>query len=120
MPHLGSICPISAGCPRSLCSLTTSSNTFLHRRVSQIKNRKSTQHRLTETPTFHFLRRDPKDGQYLDYNINIYVRHSRSRCNASVNLKPLEKSFNAIKEVEELVSAGADIFGRLRVKILLK
>ena len=71
-------------------------------------------------PTFHFLRRDPKDGQYLDHNINNYVRHSLSWCDASVNRKSLEESFDAVKEVEELVSASADVFGRLRVKVLLK
>jgi hypothetical protein len=79
---------------------------------------KSTQHRLTQSPTFHFLRRDRKDGQYLDHNINSYVRHSRSWCDASVNLKPLEKSFDAVKEVDKFVLASADIFSRLRVRVL--
>src|SRR5882762_199839 len=103
VPLLGSTCPTSAGCPRCLCSLPTSSNTFLHRRVSQVKNRKSTQHhaRLTQSPTFHFLRRDRKDGEYLDHNINNYVRHSRSRCDANVNLKALKKSFDAAEEVDK-------------------
>jgi hypothetical protein len=76
------------------------------------------QHRLTQSPTFHFLRRDRKDGEYLNHNINNYVRHSRSRCDASVNLKPLEKSFDAVKEVDKLASASADILSRLRVRLL--
>jgi hypothetical protein len=62
---------------------------------------------------FHFLCRDRKDGEYLDHNINNYVRHSRSRCNASVNLKPLEESFDGVEEVDKLVSASAGIFSRL-------
>jgi hypothetical protein len=69
---------------------------------------------LTQSPTFHFLRRDRKDGEYLDHNINNYVRHGGSRCNASVYLKPLEKSFDAVEEVGKLVSANAGIFGCLR------
>src|ERR1700755_2525535 len=108
-PHLALTCPTSVGCPRSLSSLLTSSNTFLHRRVSQVKNPKSTQYRLTQSPTFHFLRCDPKDCEYLDHDINNYVRHSRSRCDPSVNLKPLEESFDRVKEVDKLVSASAGI-----------
>jgi hypothetical protein len=91
---------------------------FLHLRVSQVKNVKSTQHRLTQSPTIHFLRRDRKDGEYLDHNINNYVHHSRSWCNSSVNLKPLKKSFDAVIEVDKLVSASADTLSRLRVRVL--
>ena len=122
-PHLPSVpllvltCPTSADCPRCLCFLPTSWNTFLHRRFSQVKNNESTLHRLTQPSAFHFLRRIPKNGKDLDHDINNYVRHSRSRCNASVNLKPLEESFNAVKQVEKLVSASAGIFSCLRVKV---
>ena len=118
VPLLALICPTSPGCPRCLCSLLTSLKTFLHRRVSQVKNGKSTQHRLTQSPTFHFLRRDPKDVQYLDHNINKYARHSRSRGDPSVNLKPLEESFDPVKELDKIVSASTDILGCLRVKVL--
>ena len=83
-----------------------------------IKNSKSTQHRLTQSSTFQFIRRDREDGEYLDHDINNYVGHSCSRCNASVNLKPLEESFDGVKEVDKLVSASASIFSRLRVRIL--
>src|SRR6267154_965222 len=101
---------------RCLCSLPASSSTFLHRHLSQVKNRISTQHQLTQSPTFHFHCRDRDDGEYFDHNINNYVRHSRSRCDANVNLKPLKKSPDAVKEVVNLVSASADIFSRLRVR----
>ena len=114
MPLLGSICPTSAGCPRCLCSLPTFSNTFLYRRVSQVKNGESQHRRLTQPPTFHFLRHNRKDSEYLDHNINIYVRHCRSRCNAGVKLKPLEISFYAVEEVDKFVSASVGIFSRLR------
>ena len=93
---------------------------FFEWRVNQFKNRKSTQDRLTKTPTFRILRREPKDGQYLDHNISNYVRHSRSWCDAGVNCKSLEEPFDAVEEVDKLVSAVPDVFGCLRVKVLLK
>jgi hypothetical protein len=45
-------------------------------------------------PRFTSFRRDRKDGEYLDHNINDHVRHSRSRCNARVNIKPLKKNLS--------------------------
>ena len=86
----------------------------LTRQCSQ-KNGK-VKHRLTQSSAFYFLRRDPKDSEDLDHNIYTNVRHSLSRCNASVKLKSLEKSFDAVEEVDELVSASAGIFSCLRVK----
>ena len=44
------------------------------------------------------------------------MSHSRGRCDANVNLKPLEKSFDRVKEVDKLISAGADIFSCLKVR----
>ena len=72
------------------------------------------QHQLTQSSTFHFLRRDRKDGEYLNHYINNYVRHGRSRCNASVNLKSLKESFDAVKEVDKLASPSASVLGRLK------
>ena len=70
-------------------------------------------HQLTQSSTFHFLCRDPKDSQYLDHNINDYGPHSRSRGDASVYLKPAKEALNAVKEFDELVLAGAGIFSSL-------
>jgi len=72
------------------------------------------QHQLTQPSTFHFLRRDRKDAEYLNHYINNHVRHGRSRCNANVNLKPLKESFDAVKEVDELVSASASVLSCLK------
>ena len=72
------------------------------------------QHQLTQSSTFHFLRRDRKDGEYLNHYINNYVRHSRSRCDASVNLKSSKVSFDAVKEVDKLVSASVSVLSRLK------
>jgi hypothetical protein len=75
-------------------------------------------HRLTKSSTFRFLRHDGKNNEYLDHNINNYIRHSHSRCNASVNLKPVEEMVDPVKEVDKLVTASAHIFSRLRVRVL--
>ena len=72
------------------------------------------EHQLTQSSTFHFLRRDRKDAEYLDHYINNYVGHGHSRCNANVNLKPLKESFDAVKEVDKLASASASVLGRLK------
>ena len=63
----------------------------------------------------YFLCSDRKDRKYLDHDLDDYVRHSHSRREASVYLKPAEKTFNVVKEHNELVLAGAGIFGRLEV-----
>ena len=72
------------------------------------------QHQLTQSSTFHFLRHDRKDAEYLDHYINNYVRHGRSRCHANVNLKPLKESFDAVKEVDKLIPASASVLNRLK------
>jgi hypothetical protein len=51
----------------------------------------------------------------LDHNLNDYVLHSRSRCDASVNFKLSKETFDPVKEVDELGLAGADIVGCLGV-----
>ena len=61
----------------------------------------------------HFFCRDCKDRQHLNHNLNDYVAHSHSRCDASIHLKPAEEMFNAVKAVDKLISAGARIFTRL-------
>jgi hypothetical protein len=70
-------------------------------------------HQLTESSTLHFLCRDRKDGQHLNHNLNDYVSHSPSRCDASIFLKPAEEMFNAVKALDQLVLASAHIFSRL-------
>ena len=72
-----------------------------------------TRYDLTESPTLRFLCRDRKDRQHLNHNLNNYVAHGPSRCDASINIKPEEEVFNAIKDVDKLVLAGARIFSRL-------
>ena len=74
---------------------------------------KYTPHQLTESSTLHFLRRERKDHQHLNHNLNDCVAHSLSRCDASIYLKPAEEMFNAVKDVDELVLASARIFNRL-------
>jgi hypothetical protein len=58
-------------------------------------------------PTFHFLGRDRKNGEYLGHNLNDCVCHRW--CDASVNPEPVEETFDAVKEVNEPVSACAGI-----------
>ena len=71
-------------------------------------------------PRFCFLRRDSKDGEYLNHNIQRLCPSLAvvGVIPGGVDLKPLEKSFDAVKELEKLVSASVDIFSRLRVRVL--
>jgi hypothetical protein len=78
-----------------------------------VKNGKATPHRLTQSSTFHFFGRDRKDVYYLDHNFDDHVRHSCSRCNASVYVKPLKEAFDAAEDIDELVLTRANIFSRL-------
>lgn len=66
--------------------------------------------KLTESSPLHFLRYDRKHRQYLDHNLNNQVRHRRSRCDPSVHLNPAEKTFDAVKGVDEVVWGSARIF----------
>jgi hypothetical protein len=68
---------------------------------------------LTQSPTLHFLCCDPKDSQYLHHYLNNHVRHSRSRSDASVNLETQKEISDAVEQISEDFSAGADILGRL-------
>jgi hypothetical protein len=70
-------------------------------------------HRLTQSSIFHFLGRDRKDVYYLDHNFDDHVRHSCSRSNASVYVKPLKEMFDAVEDIDELVLTRAGIFSRL-------
>jgi len=72
-----------------------------------------TGHELTESSTFRFLRHDREGCQHLNYNVNGHVRHCRSRRDAGVYLKPVEETFDAVEDVDKLVSAGARILNRL-------
>ncbi len=49
------------------------------------------QHRLTQSPTLHFLRRDRKDSEYLDHDLDNHVGHGCSRCNVRIYLKPVKE-----------------------------
>jgi hypothetical protein len=57
---------------------------------------KYTPHQLTESSTLRFFCRDRKDGQHLNHNLNDYVAHSPSRCDAGIYLKPAEEVFDAV------------------------
>lgn len=81
------------------------------------KNSKSIKYRLTQSSTSHLLCRDRKNGDYLNHNLNNHVDHGRSRRNAGVNLKPVEEMFDAVEELNQLVSASAGIFSRLSVDV---
>ena len=72
------------------------------------------QNQLTQSPTPHFLCRNRKDREYLHHNLDDYVPHSRGRGDSSVYLKSTEEAFDAVKNFDELVSARASIFSRLR------
>ena len=52
------------------------------------------QQSLTESPTLHFLRRYPKDRQYLRHDLNDYASHGRGRGDAGVYLKSMEETFD--------------------------
>jgi hypothetical protein len=72
------------------------------------------EHRHTQSSTFHFSGRDRKDIYYLDHNVDEYVRHSWSRCKASVFVKSLNEMFDAVvDDINEHVLTRAGIFGRL-------
>ena len=70
-------------------------------------------YRLTQSSSFHFFSRDCKDIYNLDHNFNDRARHSYSRCNAGVYVKPLEEMFDAVEDIDELVLTRAEIFSRL-------
>jgi hypothetical protein len=64
-------------------------------------------HQLTESSMIHLLCRDRKDRQHLNHNLNDQVTHFPSRCDASIYLNPTEEMFNAVKDIDKLVLAGA-------------
>jgi hypothetical protein len=70
-------------------------------------------HQLTDSSTLHILRRDPKDRQHLNHNLNYHIAHGPSRCDASIYLKPAEETFDAVEDVDKLVLGIACIFSRL-------
>ena len=61
----------------------------------------------------YFLGRDRKDSQHLNHNLNDHIAHSHRRWDASIYLKSAEETFNAVKDVDELVLASSRIFSRL-------
>ena len=63
--------------------------------------------------TFHFFGRDRKNVYYLDHNFDDHVHHICSRCNASVYIKPLKETFDAVEDISEIVLISAGIFSRL-------
>ena len=72
-------------------------------------------YRLTQSSSFHFFGRDRKDVNYLDHNFDYYGRHSVSRRNASVYVKPLKETSDAVEGIDELVLTRGGIFSRLGV-----
>ena len=78
-----------------------------------MKNGKYKRHRLTPSSTFHFFGRNRKDVYYLDHNFDDHVHHSCSRCNASVYVKPLKETFDAVEDIDEFVLTRGGIFSRL-------
>ena len=52
---------------------------------------------------FHFLCRNPKNRDNLNHNLHYYVSHTRGRGDPSVYLKPMEESFDAVKNLDEFV-----------------
>ena len=72
-------------------------------------------YRLTQSSTFHFFGRDRKDVNYLDHNFDDHGHHSVSRCGASVYVKPLKETSNAVEDIDELVLTRGGIFSRLGV-----
>ena len=70
-------------------------------------------HQLTESPTLRLFCRDRKDRQHLNHNLNNYVAHSSSRCDAGIYLKPVEETLNPVKALDKLVLASARAFSRL-------
>ena len=78
-----------------------------------VKNGRYKRHRLTQSSTFHFFGRDPKDVYDLDHNFDNHVRHSCSRCKASVYVKPPKETFDAVEGIIEHVLTRDGIFSRL-------
>ena len=70
-------------------------------------------HQLTESSALHFPCRDPKDCYDLDHNLDDYVYHSSSWCDTNVYFEPMEETFDAVKNFNELVLPSAGIFSRL-------
>jgi hypothetical protein len=78
-----------------------------------VKKRKSTCDQLTQPSALHFLCRDPKDRYHLHHDLNNYVRHFRGRWDPSIDIEPAKEVFDPIEQFDELVLAGAYIFGSL-------
>ena len=78
-----------------------------------VKNGRYKRHRLTQSSTFHFFGRDPKDVYYLYHNDDNHVRHSCSRRKASVYVKPLKETFDAVEDINEHVLTRDGTFSRL-------
>jgi hypothetical protein len=73
----------------------------------------SKRHRLTKSSTLHFFGRDREDVYYLDHDYDDCVRHSCSRCKASVYVEPLKETFDAVEDINEHVLTRAGIVSRL-------
>src|SRR6266850_4216421 len=111
-PLLGSVCPISVDYPQCLSFPSTSLNTFLDRTWS-IRVKTPAGGQLTHSPTFHFFRRCPNDGQHLRHYIYGYFRHGNSRWHLGIDFESMEEVFNPAEQVDENALAGIDIFGCL-------
>ena len=89
-------------------------NFFNHRSKKDVsRNGKYKRDQLTQSPTFHFFGRDRKDVYYLDHNFDDHARHSCSRCEASIYVKSLKETSDAVEDISEHVLTCAGIFSRL-------
>ena len=68
----------------------------------------------TRSALSHFLRCDREDVQHLGHNLHYDVRHRVCRRHGGISLKAFEEVLDTLKEFDERVFAGFNIFGHLR------
>jgi hypothetical protein len=68
---------------------------------------------LTHSALFDLLRRNPKNRKDLDHNLNDDI-HLHGRGYFYIDLETPEEHFNALKDVEKSVLAGASNLNCLR------
>ena len=69
---------------------------------------------LTHSALFDLLRRNPKNRKDLDHNLNDDIHHLHGRGYFCIDFETPEKHFNALKDVEKSVLAGASVLSCLR------
>jgi hypothetical protein len=68
---------------------------------------------LTKFAFFNLLRRNPKNRQNFDHNLNDCIHHFRGRPHRCVDLETSEKAFNALKDIDERILASSNILSCL-------